>query len=567
MPEGIQPPVSASARGEVQVRLESLEAQVRRLAERLDEMEQRVSGLPLPALPSGWPLPEVAQAGAKLAQPTRWVTLLGRSCLVLGGAFLIRALTDGGILPGAVGVALGLLFAATWIAFAHRAASSGAALSAGFHGAVAAVIGYPLILESTTRLGVMSPAAGAVTLLAFTGLLLGVAWRDRLSWMAWTGVLACLVSSLLLGRATGTQAELTGVLVVLAAASCFWLGERWQSVRWAPAVVLDLAVLREAFTLAPGLPVVALALAALSLGVAFSRTARARPIGAFEVFQTTVGLGIATFAALRLAREVGAGSGSVAAALVAASLLAALFAGWVVPRRGNRELDFLFHAALSLALLAAAVSVQATGELRGLLWTALAVAAVVIGRRSHPLALWSMAALLAAGGAVASGALQGRVGPASVGAVLLLVIAYAATVPPLRSGAAGSSGAADSRIPATAILALGGASLAELVVHAVPALSTDPARLGAARTVAAVATAFSLALLRRRLARPELSWVATLALVLGGLELAFAELPRGRPLTLLVSFVLYGAGLIVVPRLAPPGRDLPWSSGPSQTGR
>jgi membrane-bound ClpP family serine protease len=83
----------------------------------------------------------------------------------------------------------------------------------------------------------------------------------------------------------------------------------------------------------------------------------------------------------------------------------------------------------------------------------------------------------------------------------------------------------------------------------------DLARVAAARTGVAVAIALTLAFFRTRLARPELTWIAWLALALGGLELLLVELPNGRASTLLVSFVVFGAGLILVPRLAPPGRD------------
>ena len=97
--------------------------------------------------------------------------------------------------------------------------------------------------------------------------------------------------------------------------------------------------------------------------------------------------------------------------------------------------------------------------------------------------------------------------------------------------------------------------MAELLVHGARALALDAAQLGAVRTIAAVAIALVLALIRRRLERPELTWVTTLALVLGGIELALVEVPSGRASTLLPSFVVYGAALLVVPRLAPPGRD------------
>lgn len=50
---------------------------------------------------------------------------------------------------------------------------------------------------------------------------------------------------------------------------------------------------------------------------------------------------------------------------------------------------------------------------------------------------------------------------------------------------------------------------------------------------------------------PELTWVANLTLALGGVELVVRGLPAGRPLLLLVSFVLYGAALLLIPRLSP----------------
>ena len=95
-------------------RLQALEEQVARLAERVEQLEQRTSGGPLPSLPQAWPLPVAGVAPpAGRVEVSRWVTFLGRSCLVLGGAFLIRALTDGGVLSAGPGVALGVGFAAT----------------------------------------------------------------------------------------------------------------------------------------------------------------------------------------------------------------------------------------------------------------------------------------------------------------------------------------------------------------------------------------------------------------------------------------------------------------------
>jgi hypothetical protein len=144
----------------------------------------------------------------------------------------------------------------------------------------------------------------------------------------------------------------------------------------------------------------------------------------------------------------------------------------------------------------------------------------------------------------------------------LVVLGYVAAVPSPRPASSSPSSWAAARAPAAALLLLGAAGVAGLILQSSRAVTADLARLAGARIVVAVVAAFSLALIRRRVARPELTWVASFALALGGVELVFIELPTGRPLTLLVSFVVYGAGLILVPRLASPGRDLLSSSRP-----
>lgn len=556
----------------METRLQALEEKVTRLSERVDQVEQRVAALPFPSLPPAWPGGEpqlqVPSAGPEIA---RWVTFLGRSCVVLGGAFLIRALTDSRTLPGGVGVALGMVFAATWVFFSHRAAASGAALSAGFHGVTAALIAYPLVLETTTRLGAMSSSVAALTLTGFTALLLWVSWRDRLGWLAWIGVLFCLFTTIVLLRATPARAEFTGLLLVLAATT-FWLGDRpqWGGLRWLPALVLDLVVLRAVLTSTPPVLLYSLALVGLSLALVFSRTAAvARPVGAFEILQTLAGLVIGLAGALRVSVEAGHGSGAVASGVLAASLLALFFAAWVVPRRGNRDLDFLFYASVALGLLSFGAALLTVGDLRGVLWSVLALLTALLGRRKHPQWLWSFAAVLAVGAAFTTGLIRGvwqaLAGPEpsnwlalSTGSVMVLglvVLTYLATVPPLRPSLARAATWASPRLSAVVLLLLGTAGLATLVLRGFRPFTTDVARLATVRTLVAVAVALSLALIRRRVACPELTWIAHLALSLGGVELVVRGLPSGQPLLLLVSFVFYGAGLILIPRLAPPGRD------------
>ncbi len=547
--------------GTMETRLQALEEKVTRLSERVGQLEERLPAIPppAPAWPEGEPQLLSPSAGAEMS---RWVTLAGRSCVVLGGAFLIRALTDGGTLPGGGGVALGVAFAAIWVFFSHRAGARGAISSAGFHAVTAAVIAYPLVLEATARLGAMSSLAAASTLVGFTALLLMVSWRDRLGWLAWIGVLSCLFTTLALLRTTPERPELTAVLFLLAATT-FWLGDRprWGGLRWLPAVVLDLVVLRAVLTFTPPLLAYSLGLAGLSLALVFTRTAALdRPVGPFEVFQTVAGLGIGVAGALRVSVEAGHGLGGVAWAALAASLLALSFVTWVVPRRGNRDPDFLFYASVSLGLLCIGVALLTTASVRGVLWSILALLTALLGRRRHAGTLWSFAALLAVGAAFSTGLIheigQALVGgepirqamsPASIAVLGLVVITYSVTVPPLPSLAGPPS--ASLRLPAAVLLLLASAGLATLLLQAARPFTADPARLATARTLLAVAIALALALIRRRMPCPELTWMVNLALALGGVELVVRGLPSGRPLLLLVSFVLYGAGLLLIPRL------------------
>ena len=559
----------------METRLRALEEQVTRLGERVDHLEKNLAALPplAPAWPEGEPHLPIPAAGAEMS---RWVTLLGRSCVVLGGAFLIRALTEGGTLPGGVGVALGIVFAAASVFFAHRAGASGATLSAGFHGVTAALIAYPLVLEATARMGAMSSGVAALTLVVFTALLLAVSWRDRLGWLAWIGVLSCLLTTLALMRATTARAEFIGVLLVLAATT-FWLGDRprWGGLRWLPAVVLDLVILRAVLTSTPLLLVYSLALAGLSLALVLSRTAAlGRPVGPFEVFQTLAGLGIGLAGALRASAEAGQGSGAVAVGILAASLLTAFFAAWVVPRRSNQDLDLLFYTGVSLGLLCLGVALLTTADVRGVLWSAFALLTALLGRRKHPGTLWSFAALIALGAAFSTGlirevvhglaggeTIRPELSPAGIIVLGLVVLTYGVTVLP-RPSAAGLSTWASPRLPAAVLLLLASAGLATLVLQAVRPFTADPARLATARTLVAVAIALALALIRQRVPCPELTWITNLALALGGVELVVRGLPSGRPLSLLVSFVLYGAGLLLIPRLAPRRHDLLSSSRP-----
>jgi hypothetical protein len=68
----------------------------------------------------------------------------GRTLVVFGGAFLLRAITEAGFVPQTSGTALGLLYAMIWVIPADRDAGRGRLRSATMHGLAAiGIAGLP----------------------------------------------------------------------------------------------------------------------------------------------------------------------------------------------------------------------------------------------------------------------------------------------------------------------------------------------------------------------------------------------------------------------------------------
>jgi hypothetical protein len=174
---------------DVAARLEELAEAIRQVERRVAALER--SGVGAPVAPRR-AAPAAAAGAGTLAEVTadaavgRVVPLVGRTLLVLAGAFVLRALTDSGKLPAGPGIALGFAYAGTWIAMADRAGRTGHALAAGFHGLAAVLIGFPLLFEAASRFQLLSPAAALAALTLLSAVALAVAARRSPRWRwAW----------------------------------------------------------------------------------------------------------------------------------------------------------------------------------------------------------------------------------------------------------------------------------------------------------------------------------------------------------------------------------------------
>jgi len=233
----------------------SLEDQVRALGDRLATVEARlaaIEGRDGPAAASIAPSANEAEAplfgpgplsGAGF-DPLRTVAALGRALIILGGAFLLRAFTEGGTWPPGVGVSLGLLYALSWVATSTRAAIGGHLLPAIFDGGTALIIGFPLIVEATLKFRMFTPTMAAFALGAFTACVLLSASHGRLPSLAWLASLGGLATGLFLMASAEVVAPFSFYFTSLGVGT-LWLGyvREWRGLRWPTGAVACFGVL------------------------------------------------------------------------------------------------------------------------------------------------------------------------------------------------------------------------------------------------------------------------------------------------------------------------------------
>src|SRR5204862_1031317 len=117
--------------------------------------------------------------------------LSGRSILIVGGAFLLRARTEAGWVPQLAGVALGFVYAMAWIVVAPE---------------TAALIAGALIVEATIRFHALDAPAGALLVVVTACPLLFIARRRDSNAIAL--IVLAMTTLTLTGLAIGTAAVL-----------------------------------------------------------------------------------------------------------------------------------------------------------------------------------------------------------------------------------------------------------------------------------------------------------------------------------------------------------------------
>ena len=548
-------------------------ADVQRRLAALEARELRSPASPAALAPSAsespWPL-----LGAGRPDLTTFVSLVGRTFVVLGGAYLLRALTESGRIPGRGGVVLGFAYAVAWFGAADRAGMS-RPLSSLFHGLAAVIISLPLLWEASAHFRLLSPPASAAMLMLITGLALGVAWHRHLQSLAGVAVMGSIVTTAGLVVATGRPLPFAAALVTLGACT-LWLSDArgWSWLRWPPALaanLLAIVLVGRAVVVPPQEPhgaVVALLLVFMAVYVAsaMSRTLVAgERVRAFEIIQTPCAVGIGLLGALTVAAgepgPVPISLGGLGLVGAAGSYVAAF---GILRRRSAARANVVFFSSMAVALLLIGGHALLSGAALVAWCGGLAVTAAILGGRVAEPQLSLHAAVLGFAMAWVSGTLVWAAGvwlargpwlPMSAAQVATVVVAAAClTIRPRTSETASADGppllVCSARFALGVVLVIGiGGTAVWWLGPRVTGQPFDAGVFASLTTIVLAASAVAAAALSRMTTCAEFRWLVYPVLVAGGLKLVVDDFRHSSPATLFAALAVYGVALILAPRI------------------
>lgn len=540
-----------------------LEHELALLAQRVAAIEERLG---MNAWPSAVPDSERPAETAATSSPdaTELLPATGKMLLGLAGAYLLRAATESGILPGRAGVAVGIAYAIAWLVWAARTPAE-LRIEAALRSLTAVLVLTPLLWEATLRFHAISDGTAGVLLLLFTVFGLAVSWRKNLLIVATIATLAGIGGSCALLVASHDVLPYTFVLLAIAAAveisACL---DHWLSERWLAAAAADLAVLLATWlvTNARGLPeayapiphawlfAAQVALLAIYLASIIVRTLlRGCTFTGFETAQCAAAFLVSVSGGLQL---------SPAMAVVAVVCGAACYVvSFAVLERSGRGRNFYTYSTFGILLALAGSRILLSGDTAATVWTVLALACIWAGGRFRSLTLQMHGGIYLVLALIFSGALRQSaaflLGSANwpdaepLAVSLGILAALAAWVMASR---------ADSRLFRTvmaAVLAwLTAGTLAGLLTagyHGVFGAEASHAYCATIRTSILAAAAIGLAWTGRRWEAGEWSHLIYPTMALGAWRLVMDDLHQERKAALFLSLLVYGAALMVVPRM------------------
>ena len=216
------------------------------IEKRLAAVEQRLSALE-GAAPRQLPIEDSGESAPSLGEGflSSITTHVGRVLLIFGGAYLLRAITDFQFVPVPVGLSMGAGYAVFWLLMAYlKGAIARRGTDAAFYGGTSTLLALPLLVEASTRFGLLSGNQAIFALLLFLAAALFVTDRRSLRSLGWLTVGGGILTAFALLIATQVIVAVTALLLILGLAS-YWIVQRreWMGLQWLGAAGANSAVL------------------------------------------------------------------------------------------------------------------------------------------------------------------------------------------------------------------------------------------------------------------------------------------------------------------------------------
>jgi hypothetical protein len=301
-------------------------------------------------------------------------------------------------------------------------------------------------------------------------------------------------------------------------------------------------------------------LTATYLGSFAARTLiRSRTVLPFEIVQTAVVLAVGLGGGVIVARVTGVGN--LALGLASAVLGVGCYAvAFAFDRRQAARANVHFYATLALVLTLGWIGLLLPGPVSGLGLAALALLATWLGRSRARLALAIHGAAYAVAAAGASGlathtvaalASTPRPQPPDLAVASWAALAAPAVCLAISRPVRQSLVAALPRVAYAMLLVVtAGGTVLALLAPAIAGTPPAPGPLATLRTTVLAAAAVILAIATRYERTVELGSLLYPVLLIGAVKLVLDDFRHSQPATLFVALAVYGAALILAPRLA-----------------
>ncbi|PLX20388.1 MAG: hypothetical protein C0597_04185 [Marinilabiliales bacterium] len=566
-------------------RINDIEKSLQKIVERLDSMESLLDSLKQRRVSENIQIqepekPETISLFPKIfpgITRIRIFSVIGRTFLILAGAFLLRAFTESETFTPIIGAIIGLFYALLWLLVSGRSARMQDSFSASFYGISSVLIAFPLIFETSTKLNIFSPFQTAIILFVFTAFALILSSYRKMRSVYIFFVLAALLTAFPLMIKSG-KVELYSIFVMLISLSTLILKylRNWHVVPWISAFFVNLSMLFLVYlssspekltgryseiSVTFSLVILISFIIVYLSGFITATLLLKRRISFFGMFQSLFALVIGLFGAISITHGIGIGY----YILGVFALVFAISFYFIAFKYVNAEekVNFYYYAWMAFILAFAAIWILFSKDIKIVSLGIMSIASIILTKsidRHTTLSIQSLLYLFTAAwisnlfkfsfsSFIATQHSLFVMSPILIFSLMLITIVYILHV------LLGKHTEAKIQIPRFIVLLITVIGIFGFIVFIVShalAFNEDTVelhKLELIRTIILSVSTVLLAWLSNKSKLSELSYLVYPILLFTGVKLLFKDLGEGTPMTLFVGFVIYGIALISAPKI------------------